>query len=84
MNRYDLIPKRFVHVRECFVSKYASIIDDDINPSISVNSRLHNSVTIFCRCLVAHSFSTILLDLLDHIVWIDKIIDNDRSAVSSK
>lgn len=81
MNSNNLVPHLVVHVGKSLVSKDASVVDNDVDSAISIDGSFHYCVTILSGGLIAHRLPTILLNLLDHIIWVHEIVDHDRRAV---
>ena len=84
MNSNDLIPQFVVHVGKSLVSEDASVVDNDVDSAKRIDSSFHHCVAIFSGSFITHGLSTILLDLLNHIIWVDKVVDHNRRAVLGK
>lgn len=81
VNVDDGVPQVVVHVVESLVTQDTCVVHEDINASECLNGRLDNTLAVFARGLVAHSLSTELSDLIDSRVRVDKVVNNDGSAV---
>lgn len=81
MNGNDLIPHLVFHVGKSLVSKNASVVDDDVDSAKGVDSSFHHCITVFSGGLVTYGLSTILLNLLNHIIWVHQIVDYNGCAV---
>lgn len=75
---HNLIPHLIIHIGKGLVAQDASVVDDNINTAICIDSSLDDSVSIFCRCLHSECLSTKTLNLLDNRFWVYKIVDDDR------
>ena len=80
MDSQDWVPETVIHVIKSLVSKYTGIVDDYVYAAESVDCSLDHRISIFRRSLARNCFATVLLDLLCNIVWICKIVDNNRGS----
>ena len=71
MDCHNDVPLIISHVGESFVSKDASIIDQDVDSAVVVYSGLDYSVSVLNRRFVADCSASELLDLLYDCVGID-------------
>lgn len=66
----DLIPHLVLHISKSFVSENSGVVDEDVDPTICIDSSFDNGVAVFGRCLVADCLASALLYFLDNIVRI--------------
>lgn len=81
---HDGVPEAVIHVVEGLVTKDTSVVHNDIDTAKGINGSLHNGITVLSGELGANGLATHLLDLVNDIVRIDKIVDNDGSTSAGK
>jgi hypothetical protein len=80
VNLVDDVPLVVGHVGESLIAEDASVVDDNVDATPGVNGCLNDSLAVLHIGLVANGLSTELLDLLNNIVRVDKIVDDDLCA----
>ena len=80
MHSNDLIPQFVFHIGKSFVPQNASVVDQNVDPTVSINRRLDDSVSILSRGPNPYGLATVLLDFLNHIVRVNEIVDNNRGT----
>lgn len=66
MDLHDQVPVLILHVLETNIPEDTSIVDEHINPAISLDGRLDNLVTILDRVVIRNGLSASCLDLFDY------------------
>lgn len=84
MDADNIIPLLIGHIGESLVPQDTGIVDHNIDSAVGIDGGLDDRIPVLNRCLVADSFSTEFLNLLDDGIWVDKIIDDDRCAEFGK
>lgn len=84
VNVHDGVPEVVIHVGEGLVAEDTGVVDDDIDTAKGINSSLDNGITVLSRELGTDGLATHLLDLVNNIIGVDKVIDNDGSTGASK
>ncbi len=80
VNVNNRVPQIISHVSESLVSENTSVVDQNIDTTVSVDGGLDNSWAILARGLVAHGLSTELLDLLDNRLGVNQVVNHNLGA----
>jgi hypothetical protein len=80
VNLVDDVPLVISHVGESLVTKDTCVVDNNVDTTPGVNSCLYDGLAVLDVGLVANSLAAELLDLLNNIVRVDKIVNNDLCA----
>ncbi|KAH3686495.1 hypothetical protein WICPIJ_002534 [Wickerhamomyces pijperi] len=82
MDIHDLVPFLVRHLLERAISQDTSVVDQDINTAIIVQSCLHNAFTVSDNVgLVTNGFTTSGFDLLNNGVWVFEVVDHNLGTV---
>ena len=77
---HDGVPEGVIHVGEGLVTEDTSVVHNNIDAAKGIDGSLDDGITVLSRELGTNSLAAHLLDLVDDIVRVDKIVDNDGST----
>jgi len=81
---HDGVPEVVVHVGEGLVAEDTGVVDNNVDTAEGVDGDLDNGITVLGGVLGTDSLATHLLDLVDDIIGVDKVVDDDGSTVLGK